>query len=515
MSEGRAALWVLLAALAGLTMLALVAPEYLIARGFPLDDSWTHAVYGRSVARSLTLAYNPGIPATGATSPLWAAVVAVPHLIWSGVGGVVAGIKAIGFALHALTAVLLLRAFARASRVEPPAVVGAMLVAVHPDLISASVSGMELPLSTALAAALLVAARGESWPRYLAVSAVAPLARPELGLLCIAIPAVLYARAAGPRSLRMTGAAALGAGASIGALAARHAVVSGSPLGGALYADAGPGALTIPAAEYVGFSRLLGHFPVADSSILVAAAALVALVVLFRPGADGRAALAAAALLGSLALCAVSFGLVRPIDPDAFRHQRHALPVLPLIVVALPPLLDWGLKRLLSGGPALAWARGAVLGLLVAALLVDAPSRYARLDNDARNIDDVQVAIGRSLAALPRDHVVWAVDAGAVRYFGSPIVVDLLGLNSGDLLGPDAQAFLDARPPQFIEVPGWVSLDDGSGRRLRGQAFTPTTPYTVTGIPSAHRHMLVRCDVAALRGTLRVRDRTFGFTCPA
>jgi hypothetical protein len=515
MSERHAMLWVALAALAGLAMLILTAPDYLVTRGFPLDDSWIHAVYGRSVARSLSLAYNPGIPATGATSPLWVAVVAIPHLLSSGVDAIVGGIKAIGFGLHALAAVLLLHAFARHSRVDPLAVVGAGIVALHPDLVSAAVSGMEVPLATAFAAALLLAARGGSWLSYLAVSTIAPLARPELGLLCIAIPIVLYVRIDVRRSCLMAGAGAAGAAMSFGALAVRNIAASGLPLPATFYAKAGADDLAIPAAELEGFSRLLAQFPVADSAILLAAAALVALVVVVRPGPDRTASLAAAALLGALAYCAVSFGLVPPFDPVAFYHQRFVLPVLPLILASLPPLLDLAMKRVLPGGNALAWGRGALVALLAAAVLLDAPTRYARLDNDARNVDDVQVAIGRSLAALPGDHVVWAIDAGAVRYFGSPLVVDLLGLNNGELLGSGAQAFLDARPPHFIQVvPTWASLDDGSARQLRGYSFSPSTRYTVTGLPSMQQHIVVRCDLVALRGALRVRARTFDFTCP-
>ena len=53
-------------------MLQLAAPRYLLQQGFPLDDAWIHAVYAREVARNGTLAYNPGVPATGETAPLWA-----------------------------------------------------------------------------------------------------------------------------------------------------------------------------------------------------------------------------------------------------------------------------------------------------------------------------------------------------------------------------------------------------------------------------------------------------------
>src|SRR5512133_1449677 len=49
--------------------------------GFRLDDAWIHMVYGREIANGGYPAYNPGIPATGATSLLWAYWLAVLHLV--------------------------------------------------------------------------------------------------------------------------------------------------------------------------------------------------------------------------------------------------------------------------------------------------------------------------------------------------------------------------------------------------------------------------------------------------
>ena len=108
---GRAAVLVAVAGLAGVVAAWVLAPEYLVSRGFPLDDAWIHSVYGRSLARWGMLAYNPGIPATGATSPLWAVVMAVPHLATSRPAAMLLGVKAIGLALHLLTAFLLVWAF--------------------------------------------------------------------------------------------------------------------------------------------------------------------------------------------------------------------------------------------------------------------------------------------------------------------------------------------------------------------------------------------------------------------
>src|SRR3954470_5460763 len=87
----------LLAGFGALAALQGLAPAYLFHQGFPLDDSWIHAVYAREFAHSGILAYNPGIAATGETSPLWALLLAVPHMLAATTPTAVLLTKLIGF----------------------------------------------------------------------------------------------------------------------------------------------------------------------------------------------------------------------------------------------------------------------------------------------------------------------------------------------------------------------------------------------------------------------------------
>lgn len=515
MTLSRAILCVCVAAALGLLALLWWAPDYLIGRGFPLDDAWIHAVYGRSLAREGMLAYNPGVPATGATSPLWSVLVAGAHLLWSRPDQVVATVKLVGWAFHVGTAVLILLAF-RGAAITFPVLTGAVLVALHPDLVSASVSGMEVPLAAAFAALLLLVVRSGRPLPYLALASIAPLARPELTLLSLAMPVAFYVRSNLRALGLMTSAAALGTAASFGLMAIRNMAVSGRPLVATFYAKAGSGGLSVPAAETMGFDSVLGNFPIADSSLLMCGAALAAAFMLYGRRAEEGERLAGVAFVTGVMFCAVSFALVRPIDPGALYYQRYVLPVLPLVVASAPVLLSAGLKRMLHNRTSQAWVCGVVLGLMGVAVAVDGPRRYRQLENDARNIDDIQVALGKSLAGTASDQSVWAGDAGAVRYFGSPFVVDLLGLNTDALLGPGAQEFLNRHPPRFIEIiPGWSGLDQTSQRRLRGTLFSPSTEYTVSGVAEIpmQRHLLIRCDDSAVQGTIFVSQRSFGFRC--
>jgi hypothetical protein len=523
MSERAGALAVILAACAGLATLLVCAPAYMTARGFPLDDAWIHAVYGRALARSGTFSFNPDIPATGATSPLWPVMVAIPHLLWTDTRAVVLATKLLGFGLHVLTALGLYLAWRDGTRASPERVLGASLVAFHPDLVSASVSGMEVPLATLAASAILVTARRcRAWT-YAALCVVAPLARPELAIVCGAVPVILFIRRDHRRLAVGMGAALAGAVISFGFLALRNLAVSGRPLPATFYAKVGTGELPLLRAEIVGFRDLLGRLAIVDSSVLLTVLAAGALYLALSSRTAPPSALSAAALLSGLAFCAVSFVLIRPYDPYAFYHQRYVLPALPLLV-APSPLLALDLLERIGLGRLVAAGRLALGLWLGASLLIEAPGRYRSLANDAHNIDDVQVAVGRSLAAASPRQVVWAVDVGAVRYFGNAFVVDLIGLNEPRIIGPSAQTFLAEHPPDFIElVPTWTELDAGAAQRLPGRAFQTSTRYTVTSVPAMQRHALVACDDAAVSGQLRVRQmgasprgapaRLFAFDC--
>jgi hypothetical protein len=412
-TQGRAAVLVALAGLAGVTTAWALAPEYLVSRGLPLDDAWIHAVYGRSLARSGMLAFNPGVPATGATSPLWALILAVPHLVTSRLPALLLGVKLLGLTLHLLAAFVLLRAFTWRGRVGLAELAGCMLVAFHPDLVSASMSGVEVALATVVASGLLLAAGGSGAVLYGLLSFVAPLARPELTLLCFVLPVVLLIRRDHRRLVILSGAACLGSVVAYGVIGARNLAVSGLPLPATFYAKVGARNLGVIDAEVTGFSELLGRLPVVDSSILLLAAALLAVhVVCDRQASPAPLERAAAALLAGLLFCAASFALVPPLDPRAFYHQRYVLPVLPLMVAAIPVLLSSALERLVPQR-ACRLVKVALLGLLILSLVVVARFRYPILSNDAHNVDDVQVGIGRHLASTESDQVVWAIDVGA------------------------------------------------------------------------------------------------------
>ncbi len=499
---------IVLAALLGALLLQRAAPDYLRERGFPLDDAWIHAVYGRELARSGTLAYNPGVAATGSTAPLWSAVVALPHLVSDDPRVIVHGVKGIGFSLHVLCALLLYAAFAVRPDRASVRLAGALLVAVHPDLIGASLSGMEVALAALAAAALTWATARASWPAVGAVAALAVPARPELAIIAVSLP--LVAGAIDRRFTRLAFAGLLGSAAAGATLAARNVATSGWPLPATFYAKVGHDTDPL-AALHLGFAGLLPSVTIATAVVVIGALAIGALAIRRRLRAEAELAVPVAAFVSGVIYCGLSFLLIPPHDPGAFYHQRYILPALPLMLASTPILVDAALAGLIPA--ALPLLRAAVLALLAAGMLAGAPQRYRRLANDARNIDDVQVALGRSLATAAPTDVVWAVDAGAVRYFGGAFVVDLMGLNTPEILAPGAQQFLDAHPPRYLDVvPLWSVLDRTSQPQFAATVFRPTTPYTVTGFAPMQTHSLATCPPAA-SGDLILARRAFRFAC--
>jgi hypothetical protein len=501
-----------LVALSGLALLVLTAPSYLAQSGFPLDDAWIHAVYGRELARSGMLAYNPETPATGSTAPLWSAVFALAHLLTDRVGVLVMLIKLFGFALHVATAMLVYLVLEGADARGTMRLAGALLVAFHPDLLSAAVSGMEVPLAACCAAGLWYAASHARWISYALLAATAVFARPELSVVAVCLPllGLRYRRGAA----RQTLAAALGVGAALAAMALRNVAVSGRPLPATFYAKVGGGP-ALSEAFALGFRGLFGELPIVDSSILLTLLIVLSIAVLSRRWMRAGLVDAACAFGSGLAYCLVSFALIAPIDPPAFYHQRYVLPALPLLIGPAPVLLDGLIGAWLPTAFRLP-ARAVFLSLCVVSLLIAAPPRFAHLASDAHNIDDVQVQIGRSLAAAGPGDVVWAVDAGAVRYFGNAFVVDMIGLNTPQIVGPDAPAFARAHPPQYLEiVPGWSGVDDGAARALAAVRYHPSTPYTVTSFAPMQDHYLARCDAAAGPVQYSVGARSFALVCGA
>ena len=505
-------------AFAGLCAFHLSAPSYLLHRGFPLDDAWIHAVYAREIARSGTLAYNPGIAATGETAPLWPIVLAPIHWCLQRVDMIVFATKLFGFGVHAAAcAVVAVTLGALTPQRRLFAGAAGALTAFHPHLVAAAVSGMEVPLAEAIVAGVLWAAVFRRRGFLVILGALAIGARPEVAVIAVLLPLLLWAGDDRREGLLLAGCALAGGIAALIGFGIRSWFISAMPLPATFYAKANRTSPFDWDLQQMGFTGLLGQITLLDSPAVLAVFFALAVILFPRRSAPqpvqrGTAATAVALYLSGMAFCMVSFALVPPVDPPAFYHQRYVLPGVMPAIAAMPLLADAALSRFVPK-----FASAASIAVLIALLVVCAvstPARARHLSNDAQNIDDVQVAFGKALSAEPSTKIAWVVDAGAIRYFGRPFVVDMIGLNTPEMLGDGAQAYLDAHPPSFFDVfPGWSRLETDVHVQMPARAFEAQTRYTVTSAASMRTHVLVTCTPPRLRGRFAVRGRVWGFQC--
>jgi len=123
--------------------------------GFPLDDAWIHQTYARNLAQTGQLAYLPGQPSAGSTSPTWSFILSVAYMLkidfrlWTYVIGCLALAATAWFTYR-----LFLRLGTKGKGLRAALLAG-LLCAVEWHLVWASVSGMETILFTALSLALL------------------------------------------------------------------------------------------------------------------------------------------------------------------------------------------------------------------------------------------------------------------------------------------------------------------------------------------------------------------------
>ncbi|PTL80287.1 hypothetical protein DAT35_30320 [Vitiosangium sp. GDMCC 1.1324] len=502
----------MLCVLAVLALCVALIPDYWRIRGFPLDDAWIHAVYARSVARGDGLSYNPGVPATGETSPLWAVVLAVAHLGNADAERAVLVTKLLGFLLHALTAAGLYIAFQDSGRRW--AASAALLVLVSPHLIAASLSGMEVPLATCMAVGFLLALRSERPWLYVLCGVLGPLARPEVGLFLFLLPLVVRPQPGWKPVLRRWFQAGVGVAIGGGAWALWNLHASGRPLPATFYAKVGASnQLPLLATQWAGFFRVVPELswpgPVLAALVVVAGGVLV----LRRVPPSSPERLAAGLVGAALVFCSVSQALLRQPAAQIFYVQRYLLPAIPFLLAAPPLLLGrWLEARLATRGP---WLATTVAALLPLTLATGLPARLTRLENDAHNIDDLQVQGGRLLAKASPDEVVWVLDAGAPRFFGQAFVVDMVGLNTPEMLTEGAQAYLDQHPPRFIEwAQGWAAIqpDDRNTGMRAVHRFQTTTDYTVTREQALARRLLLEC-APGTSGIYERAPRRWRYTC--
>jgi len=469
--------------------------------GFRIDDAWIHMVYGRSLATEGLLAYNPGAPSTGATSPLWAGLLGLLHaalgerstdnLVWSvlGLGAIlhVALVHSSSQLIHQLTSD------------RKAALVGALALGLSPQAAAAALSGMEVTLT---ALTLVVGLRLFLSKKILSAGlllALAAAARPEgavVGVLVFGYWA--FSCWAPSKPVRNAGHIAREGAA----LVAPAVLIGGAIVGWNLWASGAP----LPASFYVkedlDLLALGPRFVAGGLSILAGLSPLGGGVTLFllwglclRPvsvssvGPVASRGARALPLAAAVVLLLANLITVNPIDPAAWYHIRYLLPVLPLLVIASAIGVST-LDRVKPGLRPLALGAFLVVALVQSGLTLGPVSHH--LHNDTRNINEVQREIGTWLRGeLKPGTWIASSDAGAVRYFSGLPTIDLLGLNT-PLVNEGPTAWSAARPVErLVLLPTWFRPRNLAQVAVLHQAKTDN--YSVTSNPAMAQQLVLAC----------------------
>jgi hypothetical protein len=424
-------------------LFALAIGAWFAAAGpdFPLDDAWIHLAYAKSLRLGEGFSYNPYDFETGASSPLWALLLALLPLSLSPL----LTLRVLGVLLHALLAGLTARL---ATRLLPESLgparerlglVAGLLCASEPLLAQASVSGMEVTLTAVLLLLVVHALERDKVVVCAAWSALAVWARPEalpfVALLCAG--EALRTRSVRP-VLPLSAAVA-----AQGLWVAYDLAVSGYPFPNTKYAKAG--GLHVESLAY--FTRLFSSSPWFMSC--AGAVALVRGLLASRSRERAFVLCLAFAWLGTVLTIALS----RPLDPRVLFYQSRYFAIVSAVPCALVPLGLSGLTRKVQL---------VALTLLSALTFVLITSAYVELRGLEQDVAQLHTEPAKFVAeSLPKDARVLVEGAGTMRYFTPRTmrIIDMLGLNDASIVharevsGRAYACAMVARVPTYAVAP--------------------------------------------------------------
>ncbi|VAW42153.1 hypothetical protein MNBD_CHLOROFLEXI01-3055 [hydrothermal vent metagenome] len=386
--------------------------------GAPLDDAWIHVRFAQNLSRGGGFSYMPGVPTPGSTSPLWTVLLAGVGLFTQ---ELLLSALILSSLFFLLTIFLTWRLALAVTERWQVALLAALGVTLTGRLLWASLSGMEVTLFTTLCltAVLLYQRHGLNIVSALFFG-LATQARPE--------GHVLFALAVGDTILRSltdgTGKLTWHKWRPVIIAILIYSViqlpyalfslsVTGRPLPNTFYAKARSDTLyswrTLRETFWL-------HWRDNPLSLLLLPAGLAAL---WR-----KSRLICGWLLGLLLL-------VPLIVPFVWHHGRYTMPLLPFQMIVAAAGLFWLAKKLPSRS---VLATGGLIALFIVGGVWALPRWATMLGNNVREVEEIDVAMGRWLAEnIPADKVVAVDDIGAIVTLSPRQIVDLNGLVSPQL----------------------------------------------------------------------------------
>jgi hypothetical protein len=466
--------------------------------GFPLDDSFIHLQFARHLGAGEGLAYNAGERVAGSTAPLWTALLSLAFLL---PGSPLAWAKLLGAMAHLATVDATWRLGRELGLGSPLSGLAAAFVAGTSWLVWGALSGMEIPLFTALSLwgmALHVRERRtpERPPLSLGILALAVLARPEGALLlalAVADRLLVLGRAGGELVVVSPRWRELSAGIGLASLAVTpvllfYTYLGGSPLPTTYATKAG---YTVPGAPRIAFlGTVVELFLQAQPAVTLLAAGGAVLLVGRLGGPRDRGLLP---LLWVIAL-PLAYGVLsaRQASPLLGNFGRYLFPLFPVVVLLGVLALELAgrevPRRLRCRSLRVAWAFWLVglLALPTLAALVNGSGRYLQ---SVLNVEDGNGAMARWLAPrLPPEATLAVNDIGVFKYRLPNRVLDLAGIVTPEIhqhaqrsieeTGSPHRGFREIleihRPDYMVVFPHWFS---------RVVGFAEVTPVVALRIP--------------------------------
>jgi hypothetical protein len=384
----------------------------------PLDDAWIHYQFARNLSQGDGFSYVPGVPTAGSTAPLWT-------LLLAGIGLIthdfVPSSLLLSAGLFLLTIWLTYRLTLDFTGNRPTALLAATGVAVTGRLLWAGLSAMEVTLFTALSVGAVWAYQWRGLGALTAaLFALASQTRPEGHVLfaLAVLDAVLTMRRSDPTGRpSSTWSGIVSAILIYGTIQLPYTLFSlsttGHPLPNTFYAKARQ-------PDWYSWRTLFETLQYHWRDNLLALILLpFGLWAFWR-----RNRLVGGWLIGLF--------LVLPlVVPFLWHHGRYTMPLIPFQMILASAGLYWLVGKLRERQDVI-WP--AIAGLLLAAGLWQVPYWAGMLSYNTREILDIDVAMGKWLAAnIPADELVAIDDIGAIVFFGPRPIVDLHGLVSPEM----------------------------------------------------------------------------------
>ena len=429
-----------------IAMIYLLASRFTYGIGFPLDDSWIHQTYARSLAWNGEWAFRPGLSSAGSTSPLWSALLAIGFLlklspyVWTYFLGILTL-----FALAALCE-WAVRKLVDSYRPRFPWV--GIFMALEWHFVWAGMSGMETMLHGLILTIVLVLLMTNS-PRYLVLGLLTGLSvwvRPDgLTLIGPVLMTIIFIEQ-DTRS-RMTAMLrySIGFGALFGLYLLFNLAIGGAPMPNTFYAKQ---------AEYAAWQML----PMAHRLGQMFLQLLVGPGLVLIPGViawsvksiQGRKWGSLAALIW----CAGYIWLYISRLP-VYQHGRYLMPAMPLFLLfGLLAFAEFDSGKMFARHHWVAqilW-RGS-LGMLTMGYIFLGARSYAQ---DVAVIESEMVVTAKWVAEnLPAGATIAAHDIGALGYFDKHELIDLAGLISPQVIPfirdePQLAAYLNAKGADYL-----------------------------------------------------------------